>query len=102
MERRTRQQSGADRPGRTWLGDYCPTCPPKRIVMAEQTRGAEVVIRRATIDDAEVLSALGARLFEQAFGAANTPEDMRAFLASTFSPAAQRAEIRDPERATFV
>jgi ribosomal protein S18 acetylase RimI-like enzyme len=70
--------------------------------MAEQTRGAEVVIRRATIDDAEVLSVLGALLFEQAFGAANTPEDMRAFLTSTFSPAAQRAEIRDSERATFV
>ena len=32
-----------------------------------------------------LLAELGARLFEQAFGAVNTPEDMRDYLAAAFS-----------------
>jgi ribosomal protein S18 acetylase RimI-like enzyme len=59
-------------------------------------------IRRATTDDAGILADLGARLFEQTFGPANTPEDMQAYLATAFSPDVQRTEIADPDRAAFL
>jgi GNAT superfamily N-acetyltransferase len=61
-----------------------------------------VAIRRATPDDAAVIADLGARLFEQTFGAMNTAEDMAQYLANAFSPELQRAEIVDPERAVFL
>src|SRR4051794_37129677 len=54
-------------------------------------------IRTATGQDAELLAELGARLFEQAFGAMNDPENMRAYLASAFSPRTQTEELADPD-----
>ena len=59
-------------------------------------------IRPASVNDAAMLAELGARLFEQAFGAMNKPEDMRAYLASAFSADIQTTELADPERATFI
>ena len=59
-------------------------------------------IRSATVDDAALLSEVAARLFEEAFGAVNEPEDMREYLASAFSPDVQAAELSDPERRTFI
>ena len=63
-----------------------------------------VTLRRGapTDDDARLLSTLGARLFEEAFGPANNPDDLRAFLAATYSPAKQFAELGDPLRAVWV
>jgi ribosomal protein S18 acetylase RimI-like enzyme len=61
-----------------------------------------VTIRRATIEDAALLADLGGRLFEQTFGAANTADDMREFLAATFTVDRQEAEIADPNRVLFV
>ena len=61
-----------------------------------------VTIRRATREDAAVLADLGARLFEQTFGAMNTPEDMQAYLPGAFSAEVQAAEIADPHRVTFM
>ena len=61
-----------------------------------------VTIRRATTEDAASLADLGARLFDQTFRAQNTAEDMESFLASTYSPDLQRAEIADPDRTTFL
>src|SRR5215831_11776064 len=60
------------------------------------------IVRRATTTDAELLAALAARLFEQAFGAANDPDDIRFYLARSFSPEAQRAELADPDRAVWI
>jgi ribosomal protein S18 acetylase RimI-like enzyme len=57
--------------------------------------GAGVRIRRATVADAEALAEIGARTFYETFAADNTPEDMRMFLASTWSPHLQHAEILD-------
>lgn len=59
-------------------------------------------LRTATIDDAAMLSALGARLFEQTFAPDNTPEDMRAYLAEAFTPAVQTAELSEPNRMTLI
>lgn len=63
-----------------------------------------VVIRRleATPRDAELLSSLGARLFEESFGGDNEPEDVRLFLSNTYTPALQLAELRDANRAVWV
>src|SRR4051812_25548825 len=52
-------------------------------------------LREATLDDAELLARIGATLFEQTFGAANTREDMASYLASTFTPSQQAAELAD-------
>jgi ribosomal protein S18 acetylase RimI-like enzyme len=59
-------------------------------------------IRRATTDDAGMLAALAARLFEDAFGPDNDPEDMRAYLAGSFSEEKQRQEIEDRDRVVFI
>ena len=61
-----------------------------------------VRLRVATIDDAALLAELGARLFAQTFGAANTPEDMEAYLAGAFSPETQAAELAEPDRMTWI
>jgi ribosomal protein S18 acetylase RimI-like enzyme len=54
-------------------------------------------LRIATVADAEMLSRLGARLFEQTFGAVNTAEDMATYLGQSFRPDLQAAELGDQE-----
>ncbi len=55
-----------------------------------------LIIRRGTTQDAVLLAELGARTFSETFAADNTPEDLAAYLASSFSPAQQAAELADP------
>ncbi len=50
-------------------------------------------IRRAVAADAPSLSAFARRLFIEAFGADNRPEDMALYLADAFSEATQHDEI---------
>ncbi len=52
-----------------------------------------VNIRPASIDDASLLSKLGALAFSQAFGPDNTPEDMAIYLAGAFTPQKQAQEL---------
>jgi diamine N-acetyltransferase len=59
-------------------------------------------LRRADTADARLLAQLGARLFEQTFAGANTPENMASYLAKTFTVDGQRAELSDPNRATWI
>ena len=54
-----------------------------------------VIIRRGNPEDAAMLAELGARTFSDTFAADNTPEDMAAYLASSFSPSQQAAELAD-------
>lgn len=60
------------------------------------------MIRRATPDDAPVLSALARECFTQTFGHLYTAEDLTAFLDQAYSPAVLRAELEDPEYATWL
>jgi ribosomal protein S18 acetylase RimI-like enzyme len=53
------------------------------------------VIREATASDAALLSQLGARTFSETFAADNTPADMAAYLAASFSPEQQAAELAE-------
>ncbi len=61
----------------------------------------DITVRRAGVEDAKVLAEFGARLFEETFGAANDPEDMRLYLAGAFSPTLQTAELVDPNKAVW-
>ncbi len=52
-------------------------------------------IRKATKKDNILLANLGARTFADSFAADNTPEDMAAYLAGSFSPEKLTAELND-------
>jgi ribosomal protein S18 acetylase RimI-like enzyme len=56
-----------------------------------------VVIRRARASDAERLSRFAAASFRDAFGAQNTAGDMATYLATTFAPGIQAAEIAESD-----
>ncbi|HZI49603.1 MAG TPA: GNAT family N-acetyltransferase [Pyrinomonadaceae bacterium] len=53
-------------------------------------------IRHATENDAALLAELGARTFSDTFANQNTTEDMATYLAASFGPELQRAELVDP------
>lgn len=61
------------------------------------------VIRYAGADDAQLLAELGARTFHETFAAdkRNRPEDVAAYLASSFGQAQQGAELAD-SHSTFL
>jgi ribosomal protein S18 acetylase RimI-like enzyme len=59
-------------------------------------------IRRAVPGDAAALADLGARTFRDAFEADNTPEDMALYLASSYGPDLQSAELRNPGIVTLL
>lgn len=53
-------------------------------------------VRRADHTDSALLAEVGAETFRDAFGAANTPEDMDQYLQASFGPEIQAAELADP------
>ena len=57
---------------------------------------AEITIRPATPADNILLAELGARTFFDTFAPDNTPEDMAAYLAASFSPEIQAQKLADP------
>jgi len=54
-----------------------------------------LTIRRGTPADAALLSELGARTFSETFAVDNTPEDLAAYLNTSFNVAQQTAELED-------
>lgn len=66
------------------------------------TENPDLVIRRAAAGDAGLLAELGARTFSEAFAADNRPEDIAAYLAASFSPERQAAELADPSSVFFI
>ena len=63
---------------------------------------AGIQIRYATTDDNTLLAELGARTFYDTFAADNTPENMTSYLAASFSPEKQAAELDDPLTMFFI
>ncbi len=63
---------------------------------------AAVTIRRASVDDAAVLAALGARTFHETFAADNQPADMADHLATTFGVPQQTAELTSLDYVTLL
>lgn len=60
-----------------------------------------ITIRTATLADRATLTDFGRRMFEEAFAAQNTPENMRAYLDEAFNEPQQTAELSDPARVTL-
>ncbi|MGH2627709.1 MAG: GNAT family N-acetyltransferase [Anaerolineales bacterium] len=56
---------------------------------------AGILVRTATGADASLLAELGAETFRASFGAYSSPEDMAAYLAASFRPEVQAAELAD-------
>jgi GNAT superfamily N-acetyltransferase len=56
---------------------------------------ASIHIRTATAADAPLLAQLGSQTFYDSFAADNTPENMAAYLAESFSPQKQAAELAE-------
>lgn len=61
-----------------------------------------ITIREATIADAETLTDLARRTFEETFARDNSPEDMQAYLTATFGVKQQTRELNDPAITTFL
>lgn len=61
-----------------------------------------IAIRRAGPDDAATLAVLATRIFRATFAETNSAEDMAAYLAATFSPTRQLAEIEAPGARTLL
>lgn len=59
--------------------------------------GPQMTIRKARPAENELLAEFGARLFAEHFASQNTPENMTAYLAESFNPARQAAELADPD-----
>ncbi|MBZ5535617.1 MAG: GNAT family N-acetyltransferase [Acidobacteriia bacterium] len=59
-------------------------------------------IRLGNVEDARLLAELGAQTFHDTFAADNTPEDMAAYLTSSFSPEKQAAELVEPGATFFI
>ena len=66
------------------------------------SQNPDLTIRRASPEDAGLLSELGARTFSETFAADNSPEDMAAHLTASFNPAQQTAELNDPASTFFI
>lgn len=60
-----------------------------------------VIIRRAVSSDAHLLSEIGARTFAETFGPDNKPDDMAAYIASSFNLARVETELED-SRSSFL
>ena len=59
-------------------------------------------LRRATIEDADNLSSLGARTFTETFAHLYPPEDLRAFLAEAYGLERTRADLAHPRKASWL
>jgi ribosomal protein S18 acetylase RimI-like enzyme len=61
-----------------------------------------VVIRPASVADAESLACFAEQIFRATFGPGNRTEDMDRYVAESFGPAYQRADISDPSGVVFI
>ena len=55
-----------------------------------------LTIRTATFEDTALLAKIGAEMFAETFAGENTPENMAAYLADSFSLEKQTAELAEP------
>lgn len=61
-----------------------------------------MLIRRATIEDADALSALAARTFTETFGHLYPPADLASFLHEAYAPDRQRVILSHPDYAVWL
>lgn len=63
---------------------------------------AVTTIRRATVDDADTVSSLGARTFTETFAHLYPPEDLETFLAYAYGLERTRNDLANPDKATWI
>ena len=61
-----------------------------------------IAVRHAVPADAAALAEFGARTFRETFEADNTPENMALYLARSYGPELQAAELRDPRMVSLL
>lgn len=66
------------------------------------TQSHALNLRRASIEDAKLLTELGARTFDETFAKDNSPEDMAAYMAVSFSVERLTEELTDPASVFFI
>lgn len=59
-------------------------------------------IRRATVEDADTVSSLGARTFSETFAHLYPPEDLETFLAYAYGLERTRNDLAHPDKATWL
>lgn len=59
-------------------------------------------LRRATIEDADTVSSLGARTFTETFAHLYPPEDLETFLAYAYGLERTRNDLAHPDKATWI
>jgi diamine N-acetyltransferase len=59
-------------------------------------------IRRATVEDADTVSSLGARTFSETFAHLYPTEDLETFLAYAYGLERTRRDLADPDKATWL
>jgi len=64
--------------------------------LAQEFLEMEITVRRATIEDAEVLVALGEKTFFEKWKDTTSSENMKNYLAQTFTEEKLKVEISDP------
>ena len=63
---------------------------------------SSIATRPARLDDAALLTELGASTFRESFESANTPDDFAAYVAATFGESVQREELEDESSTVFL
>ena len=63
---------------------------------------SEPILRRATPEDAEVLSEIGARTFTETFAHLYPAEDLRVFLAEAYGLDRTKKDLADPAKAAWL
>ena len=63
---------------------------------------SDPILRRAHLDDAEVLASLGARTFTETFAHLYPPQDLEAFLAEAYSVDRTRTDLANPQKAQWL
>jgi ribosomal protein S18 acetylase RimI-like enzyme len=66
------------------------------------TEPVQLNIRRATIADAKALVDLAARIYYETFAAVNTPENMEAYMSTSFALRQFQSELEDSQAAFYV
>ncbi|RYP64519.1 hypothetical protein DL770_009184 [Monosporascus sp. CRB-9-2] len=74
---------------------------PERQATSSASPTENTHIVDASPADAQAMAALGAKMFTESFGYSIPPDDLAAFLESTYTAAALGAQLRDPQISTW-
>ena len=70
--------------------------------MSAESRAMEIIIRKAEMDDARLVSVLGGVTFYEAYYEQDTPVDMARYVVESFNPEVIAAEIDDPANEFYI